>query len=315
MMIKKFLALALVCLMSIGVFSGCEAKNEKITVLCTIFPLYDWARQVVGNSDTVEVKLLVSDGADLHSFQPTAKDAIAIRTAQIIVRVGGADDGFINELLEDGKNTDLRLMEAEGVTLRHTAKGSEHHDGDGHHHATDEHIWLSVRNAAAGVEAICQSISAADPKNAAAYRARADEYIAELTALDGEFERLSQTAKDPRVIFADRFPFVYLTVDYGIEYAAAFEGCTTDAEAGFDTILELSRHLDEWELSYLCVTETSDRKLFDAVCGVNRNRQIKLAVLDSMQSIKTTDIESGATYLNIMKNNLKILTDVLKEQR
>ena len=308
--IKKLISLTLLCFIFLGALSGCVVKNEKITVVCTIFPIYDWARQVVGDSDTIELKLLVSDGADLHSFQPTAADAIAIRTADIIIRVGGVDDGFVNDLLEESKNTDLRLSDAEGVTLRHSAESSEHSHDDGHDHIVDEHIWLSLNNAMASVEAICAVISTADPENADLYRQRADTYIESLAALDLQYRQVTEEAQNPRVVFADRFPFIYLTSDYNIEYAAAFEGCTTDAEAGFDTILDLSQTLNEWELSYLCVTETSDRRLYDAVCETVKDRQISLAVFDSMQSVKKVDVESGETYLGIMKKNLKTLATV-----
>ena len=309
---KRILALTLVCLMASGVFSGCRAKNEKITVVCTIFPIYDWVRCVVGDSDGVDVKLLVSDGADLHSFQPTAKDAINIRTADIIVRVGGVDDGFVNGLLEDGKNTDLRLMEAEGVTLRHTSPDSHHSHDDGHSHPTDEHIWLSLKNAIVCVEAICSAISAADPENAHIYRKNTDAYVKELSKLDEEYALTTSAADTPRVIFADRFPFVYLTADYGIEHTAAFEGCSTDAEAGFDTIIELSHRLEEWDISYLCVTEASDKKLYDAICELNKDKQIKLAVLDSMQSVRQSDVATGTTYIGIMKKNLEVLSGIFE---
>lgn len=311
--IKILLSLTLICLTVLTPLSGCEEKEDKVTVVCTIFPIYDWARQVVGDSDRVELKLLMSDGADLHSFQPTAKDAIAIRTADIIIRVGGVDDGFINGLLEDGKNLDLRLMETEGVTLRHAATSSHHSHDDGHHHAVDEHIWLSLKNAAACVDAIRESISKADPDNAEKYRKNADAYIERLSTLDEEYRQTTAAAEAPRVIFADRFPFVYLTADYGIEYAAAFEGCTTDAEAGFDTILGLSEHLEEWGLSYICVTETSDGKLYRAICDLNEGKEIRSAVFDSMQSVKRTDIESGTTYIGIMEKNLKVLKEVFND--
>ena len=311
-LIKKSLALTLICLMILGAFSGCGAENKKITVVCTVFPIYDWVINVIGDTDAIDVKLLLSDGTDLHSFQPTAKDAIAIRTADIVIRVGGVDDSFVNELLEGGGNIDLHLMDAEGVRVRHTASDSHHSHDDGHHHAVDEHIWLSLNNAIASVEAIYSAVASADPKNAQTYRQNADAYVEELSELDKKYRQTAEAAEDPRLIFADRFPFVYLTADYGIEYAAAFEGCTADAEAGFDTILGLSRKLDEWGLSTLCVTETSDKKLYHAVCDLKGDKQIELAVFDSMQSVSRDDIGSGITYIKIMENNLGTLTGVLK---
>ncbi len=312
--IKKTLALALCALMILCAFSGCGAKNEKITVLCTVFPLYDWVRNVVGDSEKVEVKLLVSDGADLHSFQPTAKDAIAIRTADLIVRVGGVDDSFADELARDSEGIDLRLMEAEGVTVRESAHNSHHSHGDGHSHPTDEHIWLSVKNAAACVEAIQKALADIDPEGAEDYQKRAAEYTARLTALDRRFEETFSAFTSPRMVVADRFPFVYLTADYGIEYEAAFEGCTTDAEAGFDTVLRLSQKIEEWELSYIFVTEGSDGRLAQAVRDSLKDRQIEVAVLDSMQSVTASDIENGADYIGIMEKDLAALSAAFSEQ-
>ena len=311
---KKIIAiisLFIACLMLLGASSGCAVKNEKKTILCTVFPIYDWARQVVGDSDTFEVKLLVSDGADLHSFQPTAKDAINIRTADIIIRVGGLDDSFVGDLVDAGEGIDLRLIEAEGVNLRHMAHSSEHTEDDGHDHAADEHIWLSLRNAAACVSAISEALCAADPENAIAYRLRAEEYIKELSALDEKYENAVAVSDTPRVIFADRFPFVYLTADYGIEYEAAFEGCSTEAEASFDTVIRLSRQLDTWQSGCLLVTETSDLKLYETVRDLDPSRKPELIVLDSMQSGKSSDIESGVTYIKIMEKNLSALSHAL----
>lgn len=306
--IKKAAALILCAVMILCTFAGCGAKNEKITVLCTVFPIYDWVRNVVGDNERIEVKLLVSDGADLHSFQPTAKDAIAIKSAELLVRVGGVDDSFVDELAKDRGGLDLRLMEAEGVTLRDSAHNSDHGHGDGHDHPTDEHIWLSVRNAAACVEAIRKALSEIDPEGAELYEKNAAEYKAKLTALDLRFKETLSAIESPRMVVADRFPFVYLTADYGIEYEAAFEGCTTDAEAGFDTVLRLANKLEEWQLSHIFVTEASDGRLASSVCENVNGRQIKVTVLDSMQSVSAKDIELGVSYIGIMENDLAVLS-------
>lgn len=312
---RNIIALTLCLILLLCAFSGCGAKNEKITVLCTVFPIYDWVRNVVGESDTVEVKLLVSDGADLHSYEPTAKDALAIKSADIIVRVGGVDDSFVGELTKNSAGVDLRLMEAEGVTLRHVSVSSEHHENDGHDHTTDEHIWLSVKNAAACVEAICKAVSDADPDRANDYRERADSYIETLNTLDKSYADTISASTNKKMVFADRFPFVYMTADYGIEYEAAFEGCTTDAEAGFDTILRLSDKLDEWKLSHLFVTETSDGKLAEAVRSRKKDRQTEVCILNSMQSVSLADIDGGTSYVKIMEENLTVLSKALKEEK
>ena len=316
-MTKKIIALLLSATVLIGILSGCGMKNDKITVLCTVFPIYDWVRNVVGDSDRIEVKLLVSDGADLHSFQPTARDAIDIKTADLVVRVGGADDSFVNELTKDSDGIDLRLIDAEGVTKRHVSVSSEHEHSHGeshdHKHPTDEHIWLSLKNGQACVEAIYNALVTIDPQGATAYRQNANEYIEKLIDLDQKYAEAVASVSEPRLVFADRFPFVYLTEDYGIEFEAAFEGCTTDAEAGFDTVIRLASKVEQWGLSYVCVTESSDKRLSSSVAETVEGRNVKTAVLDSIQSVTKKDIAAGQSYIGIMEKNLSALTEALSK--
>ncbi|MBQ8849639.1 MAG: zinc ABC transporter substrate-binding protein [Clostridia bacterium] len=312
---KRIIAIILCALALIGALSGCEVEDEKLTVLCTVFPVYDWVRAVVGESKNIEVKLLVSDGADLHSFQPTAKDAISIKSADLVVRVGGADDSFVNELVTE--SADLRLMEAEGVTLRHMSVSSEHsredeHEGShGHEHAVDEHIWLSLKNASACVDAICEAVCELDAEGAEVYRENTEDYINSLNALDAAYSEAIANIDTPRMIFADRFPFVYMTEDYGIEYEAAFEGCTTDAEAGFDTVLRLASRAEEWGLSYVFVTESSDGKLARSVSEAVSDGTLTTVTLNSMQSLTSADIAAGESYLGIAQKNLAVLSAAL----
>lgn len=316
-MSKRIIALLLSVFALLGVLSGCGERDDKLTVLCTVFPVYDWVRSVVGENENIEVKLLVSDGSDLHSFQPTARDAINIKTADLVVRVGGADDSFVNELTKDTDGIDLRLIEAEGVIQRHVSVSSEHehsHEGEhDHKHLTDEHIWLSLKNARVCVEAICGALSEIDPSSAEKYRANADAYIEKLIALDYEYAYAVAAVNEPRLVFADRFPFVYMTEDYGIEYEAAFEGCTTDAEAGFDTVLRLASKVEEWELSCLLATESSDQRLPTSVRDAVKGRNIEIAVLDSMQSVTKKDISAGESYIGIMEKNLAVLREALSK--
>ena len=316
-MTKKIIALLLFASVLIGILSGCGMKNDKITVLCTVFPIYDWVRNVVGDSDKLEVKLLVSDGADLHSFQPTARDAIDIKTADLVVRVGGADDSFVNELTKDTDGIDLRLIDAEGVTKRHVSVSSEHEhshgEGHDHKHPTDEHIWLSLKNGQACIEAIYNALADIDPQGAEGYRQNADEYIERLIALDLKYAETVASVSEPRLVFADRFPFIYLTEDYGIEFEAAFEGCTTDAEAGFDTVIRLASKVEQWGLSYVCVTESSDKRLSSSVADAVEGKAVHTAVLDSMQSVTKKDIAAGQSYIGIMEKNLSALTEALSK--
>lgn len=310
-MIKRIIALVLCAVALLGVLTACGSKNEKLTVICTVFPVYDWVRSVVGENENIDVRLLVSDGADLHSFQPTAKDAIAIKTADLVVRVGGNDDSFVNELVKDSMGIDLRLSEISGVTLRHTSVSSDdrHEDGEehSHHHATDEHIWLSLKNAIVCIDEIRRSMSTIDPEGSDNYEKNAADYIEKLRSLDMAYEKAIDSVDEPRMVFADRFPFVYMTEDYGIAYEAAFEGCTTDAEAGFDTVIRLAAKTEKWGLSCVFVTECSDGRLPASVSEAVTGKEIEIAVLNSMQSVTSKDIASGQTYIGIMESNLSVL--------
>ncbi len=305
---KKITALILCLLLALPFAAGCKQENDKPVVICTVFPLYDWARQIIGERDALDIKLLLSDGADLHSFQPTARDAIDIKEAELVIRVGGVDDSFVSELLKGSDSQDLRLIEAEGVTLLKTSTSTSHsHEGHSERdHATDEHIWLSLRNAAASADTICEALCALDPDGAEEYRKNTDEYKAELMRLDGKYAQMSADSTT-YAIFADRFPFVYLAEDYGIEYEAAFEGCSADAEASFDTLLRLSERLDEWKLSRIFITESSDSQLAEAVADTVGSREISIVTLNSMQSVKAEYLSGDTSYIKIMEENLNLL--------
>lgn len=312
-MIKRsvcIILLAVILLGAIPFFGGCSKKDDgKITVICTVFPIYDWVRNIVGDSETVEVKLLVSNGADLHSYQPTTDDIIAIREAEAIVRVGGQSDAFLNDILPQCDDIkDIKLMSVSGVTVRESLKESHiHTEGDGHSHAADEHIWLSVKNAKAAVSAICESLCALDEANADKYRANAAAYAERLTALDVNFSSAMATAEKKKIVFADRFPFIYVTEEYGIEHAAAFEGCTTESDASFETVIRLASKLDEWGLEYIAVTESSDKELAGAVINASSAKNARILVFDSMQSVTSADISAGKSYIGIMESNLQTL--------
>lgn len=311
------LALTLILTLIPALLSGCGKDGDgKTTVLCTVFPVYDWVRNIVGDSEDIEVRLLVDDGTDLHSYQLTVDDVIEIKEAELIIRIGGESDSFMNELLEVGDVRDIRLSEAEGMTLREMSKESHvHEEGEHHDHATDEHIWLSLKNAIAATSIICDRLSELDEENAALYRENADSYIAALKALHMKYESAVASANIKKMIFADRFPFVYITDDYGIEYAAAFEGCTTETDATFETVLRLSDKLTAWQTGCLCVTESSDGELAGRIIDASAKEGTKIIIFDSMQSVTKKDIENGKTYLGIMEGNLTALCDALGAQK
>lgn len=289
---------------------GCAKKDDgKITVICTVFPIYDWVRNVVGESETVEVKLLVSNGADLHSYQPTADDIIAIRESEVIVRVGGEGDSFLDDILPQCESIkDVCLMENHEIEVMETHNDShDHSEGDGHHHIFDEHIWLSLHNAKGAVNAICETLCELDGENTEKYRANSAAYTEKLSVLCDAYDEAMSKAQNKKIVFADRFPFIYMTEEYGIEHAAAFGGCSTESEASVETVIRLASRLDEWELDCIAVTESSDKRLAEVVIGASSRKNVRILVFDSMQSVTNADISAGKNYIGIMENNLHTL--------
>ena len=292
-----------------------------------MFPQYDWLSEIVGESEEIELSLIIQNGTDPHSYEPTAADILAISKADMIVYLGGESDRWVSEALERSDNKDIvrvELSKCEGVELHDISSASEghshgghdhdHHDHEGHDHGTlDEHIWLSLNNAKAACKALAEKVSALDEDGAETYAENAKKYIERLDALDGEYKKAVESiAQEERfLLFCDRFPFVYLLEDYGIEYAAAFEGCSADADADFETVLRLIKEADEHSLSAVAVTESSDRALARTVLSSSEQGGGEIIVFNSLQSVNKGQIAEGISYLSVMEDNLKALRKAL----
>ena len=316
---KRLLIFSLILALLLPCAFGCGGSTDdgKISIVCTLFPQYDWVRSIVGESDSISVTLLVKNGADGHSYQPTAADIMTISSCDMIVYLGADSDIWVQEALKRAKNDDtekIELTELEGITLHNISSSSHDHGDHGDHehehgHVFDEHIWLSLKNASVAIDALSESICAIDESNAELYRANAERYKNELLALDGEYSSAVASVGDsnPFMLFADRFPFVYLLEDYEIEYAAAFEGCTTDVDAGFDTVLRLIKEADEHKISYIAVTETSDMALARTVAESAKG-DIQIIVLNSLQGVTASQLEGDLSYLSAMRENLRVIS-------
>lgn len=335
----RSLSLLLVLLMLPVIYScGSGGKDDgKISVVCTLFPQYDWLREIIGESESVELSLIVENGTDIHSYEPTAADILEISNADMIVYLGGEADTWVSEAIERSGNEDaikIAICECEGVELHDISSASEGHSHDhshdhyhdhdhdhdhdhsheGHDHGTlDEHVWLSLDNAVA----ICKELSSAmqrlDPDGAESYEDNASEYISRLEALDSEFESLVGGVPEQErfLLFCDRFPFVYLLEDYGVEYAAAFEGCSTDVDADFATVLRLIKEADAHSLSCVAVTEGSDGALAETVLSSSENGAGDIIVFNSLQSVSRLQIAEGLSYISAMRENLEALARAL----
>lgn len=297
-----------------------SARTDTLQVVATIYPVYDWVRQVVGeDAPGVEVTLLQDGGTDLHSYQPSAADLAAIADCDLLVYVGGASDAWVEDALQNAANPERRtldLMELLGTRVyeEETVEGMQpEEDHDGHDHEegeTDEHIWTSLRNAAELSAAIADTLVQLDPDNARQYTERAADYSAELAALDAEYAAVVEQAPVKTLLFGDRFPFRYLVEDYGLTYYAAFPGCSAETEASFETVAFLSEKLQELNLPAVLTIEGSDGKIAQTI-RQNAGGSCQVLMLDSLQGTTAADAARGVTYLSVMRQNLTVLRQAL----
>ncbi len=297
--------LAAFMLLSVGCGAPNVKRSGKINVLCTVFPLYDWARNIAGN--TAEVSLLNENGADMHSYQPTAADIVRLHSCDILIYTGGESEKWVAEVIKQTENENLRMLNLiellGGKAVTEREEGAEHREnGD----ETDEHIWLSLKNAEILTDKIAAALSGADNKNADIYKTNAAKYAERLAALDKEYTEALKNAKHKAMIFADRFPFRYFTEDYGLDYYAAFPGCSAETEASFETVIFLAKKADE-NGDCIFITETSNGDIAKAVNRNTAKRNKKILTLDSMQSVSKKDIKNGLTYISVMQKNLETL--------
>lgn len=307
-------------LLCLSVLTGCaeasdSAKPGMLNVVCTVFPQYDWARNIIGDVENVNLVLLADNGTDIHSYQPGADDMITIASCDVLINIGGTSDSWVQEYLANNSVPDMQTVDLTRIlgdsviedvcTLEH-----EEHDHD-HEHTYDEHVWLSLKNAELFCVKIADALCTADPENADTYRANADAYISQLDELDNRYEETVKGAAYPRVIFADRFPFVYLMEDYDIEYHAAFPGCSSETDVSFETVIKLAEAVDSSGVNGVFTIEGSDSSIADAVLSNTKNGSGEVYVLDSMQSVSREDIDSGYDYLSVMVENLSQLSEAM----
>lgn len=318
MKLKKYLCTLFAALTALTLLlaSGCDFSSDgKLHIVCTIFPQYDWVRELTKGAQNVEVTLLEDSGADLHNFQPSAADKVSILNSDLFVYTGGESDDWARTLLENAEKDvrSLDLIEALGERALTEEEGIEESGEHDHEHEDeiDEHIWLSVQNAKVLVSAIREELCAVDEGNAALYQNNAASYLAELSALDEAFEKTVSSAKRSVLVFADRYPFRYLAHDYGLTCYAAFSGCSAESEASFATILALVKHVEENALPYVVVLENSTQGIAKQVIDNTKSKDQGILVLNSLQSVTREDIESGATYLGLMKEDLAVLKTAL----
>ena len=297
-------------------------KTEKVKIVTTIFPEYDWVRQIAGDKvSDMDITMLLDNGVDMHSYQPTADDIMKISDCDLFIYVGGESDEWVNDALKEAVNKDMQVINlldvlGEQVKIEELVEGmqdTEHEEEEEHEEKEyDEHVWLSLKNAETLCDAIAEALGNADPDNKAVYDTNKAAYIDQLVSLDNQYREVADQASVKTLLFGDRFPFRYLVDDYGLSYYAAFAGCSAESEASFETISFLAQKIDELGLKYVMTIEKSDQKIAKTIIENTQNKDQSILTLDSMQSTTSADVANGMTYLSIMEGNLNILKEALQ---
>ena len=330
---SKILGVALSSLI-VPFCASCNTNNsgDKMSIVTTIFPEYDWVMNVLGEKkDNADVTLLLDNGIDLHSYQPTPKDIVTISKCDLFIYVGGESDEWVDDALKQAINKDMRvinLMETLGDAVKEeeVIEGMEeedhdhdHEEGEEHDHEEeeeeveyDEHVWLSIKNAEVIVKEIGKSLAAIDKDNASVYTVNVTSYVNSLKELDKKYADAVKAGTKDTLLFADRFPFRYLVDDYNLKYYAAFVGCSAETEASFETIKFLAGKVDELGLNVILKIESSDGKIAKTVKEATTNKNQTIMTMDSLQSASTKEYKAGRNYLSVMEQNLTVLKDAIK---
>ena len=291
--------------------------DQTLRVVATVFPAYDWARVILGaEADHTTLTLLADNGIDLHGYQPSVQDSAALSRADVLIYTGGESDAWVDGAIKTATNHAMQTVSliaalGERAKAEETVAGMQADEPDQDDTAYDEHVWLSLQNAPLLCAAIADALCAADEMNASAYRANLAAYTAELAALDADYRAAIGAAPTKTLVFGDRFPFRYLTDDYGLAYYAAFAGCSAETEASFRTIAFLAEKADALALPAVLHIETSDGKIARTSVQNTQAKSARVLMLDSMQSVTARQIAAGATYLGIMRKNLAVLQEAL----
>ncbi len=294
-------------------------NEDKINVVCTIFPEQDWIREIVGdNIDKFEITTLMDTNIDLHNYQPSASDIVKLSNADMFVYVGGQSNLWVEEALLTANNSNMvvvNLIEVLGDMVKEEEyiEGMEHdheeegHEDRDHQEELDEHIWLSLKNAEYISTHLTREIINLDFDNLETYEKNLENYIEKLKILDEEYIEVIENSSKNTLVFGDRFPFRYLTDDYNLNYYAAFSGCSAEIEASFETIVFLANKVDEEKLNYICTIDGRSHKIAETIVENTNTKNQEILVLNSMQSISNNDIKNELSYIDIMKENLEVL--------
>ena len=285
-----------------------DESGKRLKIVATLFPQYDFARQIAG--DNAEISILLPPGSEIHNYEPSAKDMIAIRNCDIFLYIGGENEQWAEKLINsnDTENvTAVKLIDYVPTLSEDEDEHDHDHDHDHdheHEHETDEHIWTSPKNAQLMLSAVYDAICKVDPSNKQTYTKNKDAYAKQLSDLDNAYRSAVDNAKNKTIVLADKFPFRYLAHEYGLEFSAAFAACSDESEPGVSTMIKLTKTIKENNIPAVYYLEFSSTKIADTLCDETGATKL---MLHSCHNVSKQDIENNISYVDLMKQNLENL--------
>jgi zinc transport system substrate-binding protein len=292
-----------------------NSQEQGVSVVTTIFPPYDFVRAVSGGK--VHVTMLLKPGAESHSYEPSPQDIISIRNCAVFICVGGESEDWVDRVLNSmdepalAKKTIIRLMDCVDVVEEEIIEGMEEEEkeaGEETEKEYDEHVWTAPQNVKLIMETIAAALCETDPANAVFYRENAAVYAAELDTLDEHFRAVTASAVRKTLVFGDRFPFRYFADAYGLDYYAAFPGCSTETEPSAATVAFLINKVRSEHIPVVFHIEFSNELMADAICEASG---AKKRLLHSVHNVSRDDRDAGLTYLDLMNRNAEALKEAL----
>lgn len=297
---KRFIT---VFLIAVILFSMCSCTVEKHSVkpqiIATLFPQYDFARAIVG--DTADVTLLISPGTETHSFDPSARDMVKIRECDAVLYTGDESEPWVPSLLKGNDGNFAVIDVSDGIELIDL---DDHDDEHTHHHNTDPHIWTSPVNAIKMIENICSALCELYPEYSEVYRQNAESYTDELIELDSDIRTVIDSAKRREIVCGGEFALLYFVTEYGLRYTAAYDSCGGESEPSPRRVAQIIDKINEDNIPVIYCKELSNTGVADTIAADTGAESL---LLHSCHNVTRDEFENGATYISLMRQNLENL--------
>ena len=289
---KRIVALLLCGLFLCGCGATEKSDNKKISVVTTIFPIYDFVRAVGG--EKIDIKLLIKPGMEIHSYDPVPSEIKSIYDADLFLYIGGESEAWVDKIIGDKKVNSKALIECADKLFEEGEK------------EYDEHIWTSPQNAEKMLDEILKSLIKTDPENSGFYTENHQNYVEKIKAVEAKTRSVAERCEAPFILVADRFPFRYFADSYNIDYVAAADGCAISTDISLKTMTRLIDTIREKNLKYAYFVEMSNKEIANSLA---EQTGVKLLELHSAHNVTLEDFKNGITYVDIMERNYKALKE------